>query len=206
MSDYETINGQTFLMVKNYYYDLLPNEMINLINDFRGYEPENKKKYKLSLKEISKIFCCEENNIIFLDDEYINIEKKHYFYLNKERFKIEKTKYFYEFFNEEELKKKITENVKECIFYFYGEIDDYKRCLKDKYYNFNNFNNGMKESTITKLLKYIEDEKGEKIFNMLDYEVFIFNYSRYNGIEDLLYGGRLLNLYEGEYIYLTIHI
>ena len=203
MSEYKEINGQTFLMVKNYYYDLLPNEMINLINDFRGYEPEDKKKYKLSLKELSKKFCCEENNIIFLDDLHINIEKKHYYYLNKERFKIEKTEYFYEFFNEEGLKERITEVLKGSICYFYGEIDDYKRCLKDKYYKKNNFNNGMTKRTIKKLLKYIEYEKGEEIFKMLDYEAFIFNYSKYGNIGQLLFGGSLFNLYEGEYIYLN---
>jgi hypothetical protein len=201
MSNYETIKGQTFLKVENYFFDLLPNEMINLINDFRGYEPENKKKYKSSLEEMPKYFY-ENINIIFLDDEYINIEEKHYYYLNKECFKIEKKKYFYEFINEEELKEKITEILKESIFNLYSDIDDYKRCLEDKYYIKNNFNNGMKERTIKKLLKYIEDEDGEKIFNMLDYETFIFNYGRFNDIGDLLYNGILINLYEGEYIFL----
>jgi hypothetical protein len=60
----------------------------------------------------------------------------------------------------------------------------------------------MKKKTIKLLNKYIKEGNGEEIFEMLDFETFIFNFGRFNEIEELLNGGLLFQLDEAKYIYI----
>jgi len=195
MSEYKEINGQTFLMVKNYYYDLLPKEIIDLIEEFKEIEPseENKNFYKNDLKKyllnrkVIKQCLDYTDNLRFLDDDLIIADGR---------------KFYLEFINKDELNEKLSEYLKERIYMIYSEVDYYNRCLKDEYYKKKNFNNGMTKKTIKLLNKYIKEENGEGIFEMLDFETFIFNFGRFNEIEELLNGGLLFQLDEDKYIYI----
>jgi hypothetical protein len=195
MSNYETINGQTFLKVRNYFFDLLPNEIIDLIEKFKEIEPseEHNNFYKNDLKKhlfntmtIKQCFN-NPNNLRFLNNNLIIMDER---------------KFYFEYLNKDELKEKLSEYVKENIYMIYSGIDYYNRCLKDEFYKYNDFREGMKKKTIKNLNKYIKEGNGKEIFEMLDFEVFIYNFGRFNEIEELLNGGLLFQLDEAKYIYI----
>jgi hypothetical protein len=94
--------------------------------------------------------------------------------------------YTIELLNKNKLNNKIDNAISEKIIFLYPDIKYYKRCLKSKYYIDNDIKKDFKNSTYYNLNICLKKYNNDKIFNMLDLEIFKHYYFIYNSILDLL--------------------
>lgn len=176
---------------------LLPQEILNLIYEF-SRDDTHKKEFNKNFityygiyKEVKKIY-----NTPFK----INSLSKYHHYLSI--FK-DKTKFFLSLKTDEDINYEIDDYLNENLALLCNDINDYNRCLKDKYYIKNNFQNGIKKHIIKQIERLIYMEESEKLFLMLDIDVFKYNYFKYNSSLDILPYEDIVSLERSPYL-LTI--
>ena len=179
----------------------LPLDIQNLIFEFSRDDTKKKEfinNFNLYYKMYKYIKSEITNNIIYI----INEDNKNFILYSKNE---DKRKFYLELKTNEEMTEQIDDYINENIIYIYNDISFYRKCLKNEYYNKNNFNNGIKQSIIKKINKHIRNEENNKIFNMLDLETFKHNYFMYSSYSELLnyYDITYLNIKEQDY-YLMI--
>jgi hypothetical protein len=104
---------------------------------------------------------------------------------------------------DEDINNEIDDYLNENLALLCNDINDYNRCLKDKYYIKNNFQNGIKKHIIKQIERLIYMEESEKLFLMLDIDVFKYNYFKYNSSLDILPYEDIVSLERSPYL-LTI--
>ena len=165
----------------------LPQEIQNVIFEYARDDSKKKqfnKDFNLYFKMYKSIKETFDNKTRFYlknDDEEDN---KHFMlYLNNGK---EIRKFYINIKTNEELEEELNDYLNENIIYIYNDVDFYERCLKNEYYNKNDFRNGIKQSITRKIKMHIANEENEKLFNMLDLETFKHNYFMHNSLCDVL--------------------
>jgi len=146
-----------------------PYKIINIKNEFEN----DNKNFIITLNNYVMKFEDnpeDENELILIKEDKTKYNKKYYAYIK----------------TDDELEEEINNYLYENIIFINNDITDYERCLKNEYYNKNDWTQGIKASIKKKIKMHIENEEHNKIYNMLDLETFKHNYFRFNSTSDLL--------------------
>lgn len=93
---------------------------------------------------------------------------------------------YIEIIKKPDLEERINNKIKEEIAILSPDIDNYKYCLKNKYYKNDYMFDGFRPTTQLNLYKCLSTLNSGKIYNMLNIDIYKNFYFQYNDIRDLL--------------------